>query len=127
VSKKNPKHLVVTFDVTGLSKEQVDALSGDAVVQGEASDGAGGKRYHKGETAGHPDVRVLEISKITKRGKKQSLVITFDVTGLTKSEVGALASEVEVQAEGNDDSDVAYPGVPVASEVITPTPARKSK
>ncbi len=45
------------------------------------------------------------------------LVATFDVTGLTSDEVGALGSYVEAQSEGSDDGDPdgcgTYPEVPV--------------
>lgn len=127
MSKKSSKKLVVEFDVTGLTKAQIAALEGQAVPQGEASDGQGGKRYYKGETEGHPDAPFLG-SKVTKRGKRSNLAIAFDVTGFTKSEIGYLASEVEVQAEGNDadliingvPQNVVYPSVSVTSKVVEP-------
>jgi hypothetical protein len=131
VSKKNPKKLVVEFDVTDLSKAQIGALEGQAVPQGEASDGQGGKRYYKGETEGHPDAPFLG-SKVTKRGKRKILAVEFDVTGFTKSEIGYLASEVEVQAEENDaglitdgvPQNVVYPSVSVTSKVVARGAAR---
>jgi hypothetical protein len=131
VSKKNPKKLVVEFDVTDLSKAQIGALEGQAVPQGEASDGQGGKRYYKGETEGHPDAPFLG-SKVAKRGKRKILAVEFDVTGFTKSEIGYLASEVEVQAEENDaglitdgvPQNVVYPSVSVTSKVVARGAAR---
>lgn len=120
------KKLVVEFDVTGLSKAQISALEGQAVPQGEPSDGQGGNRYYKGETEGHPNAPFLD-SKLTKRRKKKILTVEFDVTGFTKSEIGYLASEVEIQAEGNDDSgliingvpqNIVYPSVPVTNKVV---------
>jgi hypothetical protein len=124
VSKTTGKKLVVEFDVTGLTKAQSGALSGDAVAQGEASDGQGGKRYYKGETEGHPDAPFLG-SKVTKRGKRKALTIEFDVTDFTKTEIGYLASEVEVQAEGNDDAGLIIKGVP--QNVVYPSTSVTSK
>ena len=125
MSKKSPKHLVVEFDVTGLSKAQISALEGQAVPQGEASDGQGGKHYYKGESDGHPDAP-FRGSKVTTHGKRKILTVEFDVTGFTKSEIGYLASEVEVQAEENDaglitdgiPQNVVYPSVSVTSKVV---------
>jgi hypothetical protein len=126
MSKKVPKKLVVTFNVTGLSKAQIGALEGQAVPQGEPSDGQGGDRYEKGESeGGHPNAPFLG-SKVVKRGKQKFLDVTFDVTGFTKSEIGYLASEVEVQAEENDagliidgvPQNVVYPSVSVTSKVV---------
>jgi len=123
--KKSPKILVVEFDVTGLSKIQISALEGQAIPQGEPSDGQGGDRYYKGETEGHPDAPFLG-SKVSKRGKRKILAVEFNVTGFTKSEIGYLASEVEVQAEANDagliingvPQNVVYPDVSVTSKVV---------
>lgn len=126
MSKKAPKTLVVEFDVTGLTKAQIGALAGAAIAQGEASDGQGGKRYYKGETEGHPDAPFLG-DQVAARGKKKVLVLKFDVTGFNKQEIGYLASEVEVQAEENDDAgliidgvpqNVTYPSVPVTSKIV---------
>lgn len=125
MSKKPPKTLVVEFDVTGLTKVQVGALAGAAIVQGEASDGQGGKRYYKGETEGHPDAPFLG-DQVAARGKKKILVLKFDVTGFNKQEIGYLASEVEVQAEENDagliidgvPQNVVFPSVPVTSKIV---------
>lgn len=122
---KKTKTLVVEFVVTDLSKAQIGALEGQAAAQGEASDGEGGKRYFKGETEGHPDAPFLG-SKIAKRGKSKILTLRFDITGFTKSEIGYLASEIEVQAEENDagliirgvPQNVVYPSVAVTSKVI---------
>lgn len=129
MSKKSPKKLVVEFDVTDLTKSQIAQLEGEAIAQGEASDGQGGKRYYKGETEGHPDAPFLG-SKIIKRGKRKLLAVTFNVTGFTKIEIGYLASETEVQAESSDseewsgDSDLNRPGHPdvaVTSKVVAST------
>lgn len=43
--------LHVVYDVTGLAQDQINALTIEAVVQGEASEDGG-------DTAGHPDVTV---------------------------------------------------------------------
>lgn len=112
MSKKTPKKLVVEYDVTGLSKDQIDELELEARVQGEESDGQGGKRYD-GET-GHPGAMVLG-SKVEKRSKRSVLVVEFDVTNLTKNEIGCLASEAEVQSERSD----GHPNVDVTSRVVT--------
>jgi hypothetical protein len=125
MNKKSPKILIVEFDVTGLSKAQISALEGQAIPQGEASDGQGGKHYDKGESEGHPNAP-FRGSKVTTRGKRQVLAVEFDVTGFTKREIGYLASEVEVQAEANDagliidgvPQNVVYPDVPVTSKVV---------
>ncbi len=125
MSKQTPKKLVVEFDVTGLTKAQISALEGQAIPQGEASDGQGGKRYYKGETEGHPDAAFLG-SKVAKHGKRKILAVEFNVTGFTKNEIGYLASEVEVQAEENDagliingvPQNVVYPSVSVTSKVV---------
>lgn len=128
------KILVIEFDVTDLSKAQISALEGHAIPQGEESDGQGGKRYYKGETEGHPDAPLLG-SKVAKRGKRKVLTVEFDVTGFTKSEIGYLASEVEVQAEGNDagliingvPQNVVYPDVPVITTKVVERAAGKSQ
>ena len=105
------KVLVVEFDVTDLSKDEIGELELEAQVQGEESDGQGGKRYY-GET-GHPDAAVLG-TKVVKRGKHKTLVVEFDVTGFTKSEIGYLASEAEVQGEASD----GHPDVKATSKVV---------
>ena len=110
--KKSKKVLVVEYDVTGLSKDEIGELELEAVVQGEASDGQGGKRYN-GKT-GHPDTPVLN-TKVIKRGKRSALVVNFDVTSLTKTEIGYLASEAEVQGERSD----GHPSVDVTSKIVT--------
>jgi hypothetical protein len=105
------KKLVVKYDVTGLPRGAVGALELEAVAQGEASDGEGGKHYD-GES-GHPDVPVLG-ARITRRGKKATLIVEFDVTKLSQREVDFLDSEVAVQAESSDD----HPDVGVTTEVV---------
>lgn len=99
MSKKTSKTLTVEFDVTGFSKAQAEALEIEAVVQGEESDGQGGKHYD-GKT-GWPDTPVLG-SAITRRGKRKILAVKFDATGLTKKEIDWLASGVVVQGEASD-------------------------
>lgn len=125
MSNKHRKKLVVTYNVTDLSKAEIGQLELEARVQGEASDGMGGKRYD-GKT-GHPDVPVLD-TRVVKRGKKQYLEVEFDVTGLTKAAIGYLASEAEVQAEqsdaeewGDDPSSDSpgHPDVDVTSKVVS--------
>jgi len=98
--KSSQKILVVTFDVTGFSKAEIDSLEIEAVVQGEESDGQGGK-YYDGRT-GWPDTPVLG-SGVTKRGKSTLLSVKFDVTRLTKEQIDWLASGVVVQGEASDD------------------------
>ena len=105
------KVLVVEFDVTDLSKDEIGELELETVVQGEESDGQGGKRYY-GET-GHPDAAVLG-TKAMKRGKHKTLVVEFAVTGFTKSEIGYLASEAEVQGEASD----GHPDANATSKVV---------
>lgn len=107
---RSPKRLVVEYDVTDLSKDEIGHLELESRVQGEASDGMGGKHYD-GET-GHPDTPVLG-SRVVKRGKRKALVVEFDVTNLTKDQTGWLASEAEVQAEESD----GHPDVNVTSKV----------
>jgi hypothetical protein len=111
VSKKTPKKLVVTFNVAHLSKDEIDELALEVAAQGEESDGQGGKRYD-GKT-GHPSVPVLG-SKILQNAQRQRLVVEFDITGLTKDQIGWLASEAEVQAESSE----GHPDVEVTSKVI---------
>lgn len=110
--KRSSKKLVVAYDVTGLSEDEIGELELEAVAQGEASDGHGGKRYD-GKT-GHPDAPVLG-AKVVKRGKRSTLVVDFDVTNLTKDQTGWLASEAEVQAEASD----GHPDVKVTSKVVS--------
>ena len=90
MSKPKPQSLLVEFDVTDLTKDEIGALTLEAVVQGEASDGQGGKRYHG--TTGHPDAAVLGTQTV-QRGTRSILVVEFDVTRLSKIEIGYLASE----------------------------------
>jgi len=113
------KILAVTYDITGLAEDQIGALESEATVQGEASDGQGGKRYN-GKT-GHPDVPVLGAKVVagTKKSagrtwRETKLVVEYDVSGLTKTEIGYLASEAEVQAEESDE----HPSVAVTSKVV---------
>ena len=108
---RTPKRLVVEYDVTDLSEDEIGHLELESRVQGEASDGMGGKRYY-GET-GHPDTPVLG-SRVVTRGKRKSLVVEFDVTDLTKDQTGWLASEAEVQGESSDD----HPDVSVTSRIV---------
>jgi hypothetical protein len=108
---KTPKKLVVEFDVTPLSKGEIDELSLEVAVQGEESDGQGGKHYD-GET-GHPSVSVIG-SKVLKSAGRLRLVVEFDVTGLTKDQIGWLASEAEVQAERSE----GHPDIGVSSKVV---------
>lgn len=101
MSKKARKTLIVEFDVTPLEDDQIAQLADEAAVQGEASDGQGGKHYRKGETEGHPEAPFIG-SNVTKRAQKRVLAVEFDVTGFTKQEIGYLGSAVEVQAEDSD-------------------------
>lgn len=123
MSKKSPKKLVIEYDVTDLGATQIKELTLEAVVQGEASDGKGGKRYN-GKT-GHPDTpvlgtRVVEHSRSAadrrydQPDRRSTLVVEFDVTGLTKDQIGWLASEAVVQAERSD----GHPGVTATSKVV---------
>ena len=109
-SKKAPKKLVVTFDVTSLSEDEIEELAQEAIAQGEESDGQGGKRYD-GET-GHPSTPVLG-SKVL-RNKRPRLVVEFNITRLTKDQTGWLASEVAAQAEGSE----GHPDVEVTTKVV---------
>ena len=118
MSKKTGKKLIVEYDVTELTKAEIGELELEAVVQGEESDGQGGKRYD-GKT-GHPSTPVLG-SKVVKRGKRSMLVVEYDVANLTKDQAGWLASEAEVQAERSD----GHPSVNVSSKVVVL--ARKSQ
>jgi hypothetical protein len=124
-SRKNPKKLVVSYNVTDLSKDEIGQLAQEAQMQNEASDGMGGKHFD-GKT-GHPDVPVLD-TRVVKRGKSQYLVVEFDVTGLTKTAIGHLASEAEVQAEASDAEEwvndpslntPGHPNVAVTSKVVS--------
>jgi len=111
VSKRTPKKLVVEYDVTDLAKDEIGELELEATVQGEESDGQGGKRY-AGKT-GHPGAPVLG-SRVSKHGERTVLVVEYDVTALTKDQIGWLASEAEVQAERSD----GHPDVGVTSKVV---------
>jgi hypothetical protein len=44
VGRKDPRKLVVAYDVTGLSKGAIDFLGAEVAVQGESSDGHPGVR-----------------------------------------------------------------------------------
>ena len=109
------KQLVVEYDVTGLSEDQIDSLTGYAVAQGEESD-----TYD----VGHPDVKVT--SRVLGRGKRKLLVVGFDLTGLSDDQVGVLRGEAVAQAEANDagliidgvPQNVVYPDVPVTSKIV---------
>ena len=109
------KQLVVEYDVTGLSEDQIDALTGYAVAQGEESD-----TYD----VGHPDVKVT--SRVLKRGKRKLLVVGYDLTGLSEDQVDVLRGEAIAQAEENDPGliidgvpqNVVYPDVPVTSKIV---------
>lgn len=115
MSSKPPKKLVVEFNVTGLSPEQIASLEAAASAQGEASDGSGGKHYEKGGP-GHPDA--LSVTpKIIHRGRGKYLSIEFDVTGFTKMEIDYLATEAGIQAEADEDDFVARPDVPVTTTI----------
>ena len=111
MSKKTPKKLVVEFDVTHLTTDEICELELGAVVQAEESDGQGGKHYNG--LTGHPSVPVLG-SKILKTGGGGRLVVEFDITGLTKDQTGWLASETEAQAENSG----GHPDVEVTSKVL---------
>ena len=97
--RKPPKKLVVEFDVSSLSKDQIDDLAGEATAQGEESDGQGGKRYSGVPgRPGHPSVQVIG-TKTTRDGR---LAVEFDVTGLSKDQINWLAAEVLVQGESSE-------------------------
>ena len=108
---KKPKTLAIEFNVTGLSKNEINALENEAVVQGEETDGQGGKHYDG--VTGYPDTPVLG-AKVAKRGKKSLLVVTFDVTHLTRSQLDWLASQVMVQGEASD----GHPDVDATSKLL---------
>lgn len=108
---KKPKTLAIEFDVTGLSKNEINELENEAVVQGEETDGQGGKHYDG--VTGYPDTPVLG-AKVIKRGKKSLLVVTFDVTRRTKSQLDWLASQVMVQGEASD----GHPDVDATSKLL---------
>ena len=109
------KLLVVEYDVTGLSEDQIDMLTGYTVVQGEESD-----TYD----VGHPGVKVT--SQVLKRGRRKLLVVGYDLTGLSEDQIDALTGEALAQAEQNDPGliidgvpqNVVYPSVPVTSKII---------
>jgi hypothetical protein len=114
-----PKKLVVEYDVAGLSKAQVDSLTGYAVAQGEASD------YDEEFGAvNYPDVGVT--SRVSGRGKQKRLVVTYDVRGLSEDQVDSLAGAAIAQGEANDGGlfiggvpdHVQYPDVAVTSKVV---------
>ena len=116
-TRKKPagKQLVVEYDVTGLSKAQIDELTGHAVAQGEESD-----TYD----VGHPDVKVT--SHVERRGKRTFLVVGYDVTGLAVDQLDVLRGEALAQAEENDPGLITdgipmftvYPDVPVTSKIV---------
>lgn len=108
---KKPKTLAIEFNVTGRSKNEINALEYEAVVQGEETDGQGGKHYDG--VTGYPDTPVLG-AKVIKRGKKVLLVVRFDVTHLTRSQLDWLASQVMVQGEASDD----HPDVDATSKIV---------
>ena len=108
---KRPKTLAIEFDVTGLSKNEINELENEAVVQGEETDGQGGKHYDG--ITGYPDTPVLG-AKVIKRGKKSLLAVTFDVAHLTRSQLDWLASQVMVQGEASD----GHPDVNATSKVL---------
>ncbi len=110
--RKKPRRLVVKFDVTGLGANQIAALQADVTAQAEASDGHGGGRY-EGKT-GHPDVPVLGAKVVAGSKEIVQLVVEYDVSGLTKIEIGYLASEAEVQAEASEE----HPDVAVVSKIV---------
>lgn len=115
LKKAAGKQLVVEYDVTGLSKAQINELTVHAVVQGEESD-----TYD----VGHPDVKVT--SRVLARGKRKFLVVDYDLTGLSEDQVGVLRGEAVAQAEANDSGliidgvpqNVVYPDVPVTSRIV---------
>lgn len=98
--RKPRKILVVEYDVTDLSKHEIGALELEAVAQGEASDGQGGKRYEG--TTGHPDVPIISAAVVKSPKKRTILSVQYNVTNLTKNEIGWLASEAVVQGEASD-------------------------
>ena len=110
-ARKKPKKLAIEFDVTGLSKDEIGELELEAVVQGEETDGQGGKHYDG--VTGYPDTPVLG-TKIRKRGKRAFLVVTFDVAHLTRSQLDWLASQVMVQGEASD----GHPDVNATSKLL---------
>jgi hypothetical protein len=122
VSKTSPakgKKLVVEYDVTGLSEDQIDSLAGYAVAQGEASD-----YDEEFGSVNYPDVRVT--SRVTGRGKRKRLVVAYDVAALSEDQIDSLAGAAIAQAEANDagliingvPQNVQYPDVPVTSKVV---------
>ena len=111
--RKPRKILVVEFDVTALSKHEIGALELEAVAQGEASDGQGGKRY-AGST-GHPDVPIISTAVVKSPKNRAILSVQYNVTNLTKNEIGWLASEAVVQGEASD----GHPDVNATTKLIT--------
>jgi hypothetical protein len=116
-ARKKPagkKKLVVEYDVTGLSKKEIDALTGAAEVQAEESD-----TYD----IGHPDVAVK--SRLRKGGKRKILVVEYDVAGLSEDQIDVLTGEAEAQADGGDGglwidgepTSAVYPSVSYTSKV----------
>jgi hypothetical protein len=109
------KQLVVEYDVMGLSEDQIDALTGYAVAQGEESD-----TYD----VGHPSVEVT--SSVVGRGKRKKLVVKYDLAGLSKDQIDVLQGEAIVQGEANDagliingvPQNIVYPDVPVTSKIV---------
>ena len=113
--RKPRKILVVEYDVTDLSKHEIGALELEAVVQGEASDGKGGKRYEG--TTGHPDVPIISTAVVTSPKNRTILSVQYNVTNLTKNEIGWLASEAVVQGEASHE----HPDVNTTTKLITRT------
>jgi hypothetical protein len=109
------KQLVVEYDVTGLSEDQIDSLTGYAVAQGEESD-----TYD----VGHPGVDVK--SSVVGRGKRKKLVVKYALAGLSEDQIDVLRGEALAQAEANDPGliingvpqNVVYPDVPVTSKIV---------
>lgn len=109
------KQLVVEYDVTGLSDDQIDSLTGYAVAQGEESD-----TYD----VGHPGVEVT--SSVVGRGKRKKLVVKYALAGLSNDQIDVLRGEALAQAEANDagliingvPQNVVYPDVPVSSKIV---------
>lgn len=107
------KILVVEYNVTDLSKHEIGALELEAVAQGEASDGQGGKQY-EGST-GHPAVPIISTAVVKASENRVSLSVQYNVTNFTKNEIGWLASEAVVQGEASD----GHPDVNVTTKLVT--------
>lgn len=60
MSDDKKKYLVFRFDVTGLSEDQIDALSGEVQAQAESSPPSYNSESDT-EQGGHPSVRVDEL------------------------------------------------------------------